>query len=146
MKITVGTESVSQLDFKEMRCIYVDITVSNLTNEPIYVQIANQIKRQIINQQLKPGEALPSIRKLAADLHISVITTKRAYDELEKEGFIVTVIGKGCFVSKENKEFIREKKIRMVEEKLSEVIKDSRVLNIGLQGLKMMLEVLYREM
>lgn len=122
-----------------------DITVSNLTNEPIYVQIANQIKKQIINQQLKPGESLPSIRKLAADLHISVITTKRAYDELEKEGFIVTVVGKGCFVSRENMEFIREKKIRMVEEKLSEVIKDSRVLNIGLQGLKMMMEVLYRE-
>lgn len=123
-----------------------DITVSSSTNEPIYVQIADQIKKQIINQQLKPGEVLPSIRKLAADLHISVITTKRAYDELEKEGFIVTVVGKGCFVSRENMEFIREKKIRMVEEKLSEVIKDSRVLNIGLQGLKMMIEVLYREM
>ena len=122
-----------------------DITVSNSTKEPIYEQVANQIKKQIINQQLKPGEGLPSIRKLAADLHISVITTKRAYDELEKEGFIETVIGKGCFVSRENKEFIREKKIRMVEEKLSDVIKDSRVLNIGLQGLKMMLEVLYRE-
>jgi GntR family transcriptional regulator len=144
--MTVGTEAVSRSVIAWVRCIYVDITVSNSTNEPIYEQIANQIKRQIINQQLKPGEALPSIRKLAADLHISVITTKRAYDELEKEGFIVTVIGKGCFVSKENKEFIREKKIRMVEEKLSEVIKDSRVLNIGLQGLKMMLEVLYREM
>jgi GntR family transcriptional regulator len=144
--MTVGTEAVSRSVTAWVRCIYVDITVSNSTNEPIYEQIANQIKRQIINQQLKPGEALPSIRKLAADLHISVITTKRAYDELEKEGFIVTVIGKGCFVSKENKEFIREKKIRMVEEKLSEVIKDSRVLNIGLQGLKMMLEVLYREM
>ena len=142
--MTVGTEAVSRSVTAWVRCIYVDITVSNSTNEPIYEQIANQIKRQIINQQLKPGEALPSIRKLAADLHISVITTKRAYDELEKEGFIVTVIGKGCFVSKENKEFIREKKIRM--KKASEVIKDSRVLNIGLQGLKMMLEVLYREM
>jgi len=144
--MTVGTEAVSRSVIAWVRCIYVDITVSNSTNEPIYEQIANQIKRQIINQQLKPGEALPSIRKLAADLHISVITTKRAYDELEKEGFIVTVVGKGCFVSRENMEFIREKKIRMVEEKLSEVIKDSRVLNIGLQGLKMMIEVLYREM
>ena len=143
--MTDGTNPVSQSVFTEVRCIYVDITVSNSTKEPIYEQVANQIKKQIINQQLKPGEALPSIRKLAADLHISVITTKRAYDELEKEGFIETVIGKGCFVSRENKEFIREKKIRMVEEKLSDVIKDSRVLNIGLQGLKMMLEVLYRE-
>ncbi|HOE57641.1 MAG TPA: GntR family transcriptional regulator [Bacillota bacterium] len=122
-----------------------DITVSNSAHEPIYEQIANQIKKLIINQQLKPGEGLPSIRKLAADLHISVITTKRAYDELEKEGFIETVIGKGCFVSKENKDFIREKRIRMVEDKLSEAIKDSRILNIGLQGLKVMLEVLYRE-
>jgi len=121
------------------------ITVSNSIQEPIYEQIANQIKKFIINQQLKPGEALPSIRKLATDLHISVITTKRAYDVLENEGFIEAVTGKGCFVSKENKEFIREKKLRMVEDKLSEVIKDSRVLNIGLQGLKMMLEVLYRE-
>jgi len=143
--MTDGTNPVSQSVFTEVRCIYVDITVSTSTKEPIYEQVANQIKKQIINQQLKPGEALPSIRKLAADLHISVITTKRAYDELEKEGFIETVIGKGCFVSRENKEFIREKKIRMVEEKLSDVIKDSRVLNIGLQGLKMMLEVLYRE-
>lgn len=122
-----------------------DITVGNSTHEPIYEQIANQIRNRIINQQLKPGEALPSIRKLASDLGISVITTKRAYDELEKEGFIVTITGKGCFVSKENKEFIKEKKIRMVEDKLSEVIKESRTLNIGLQGLKMMLEVLYRE-
>jgi len=122
-----------------------DITVSNSAHEPIYEQIASQIKKLIINQQLKPGEGLPSIRKLAADLHISVITTKRAYDELEKEGFIETVIGKGCFVSKENKDFIREKRIRMVEDKLSEAIKDSRILNIGLQGLKVMLEVLYRE-
>lgn len=122
-----------------------DITLNNSTHEPIYEQIANQIKALVINQKLKPGESLPSIRKLAAELHISVITTKRAYDELEKEGFIVTVVGKGCFVSKENKEFIREKKMRMVEDKLSEVIKDSRTLNIGLQGLKMMLEVLYRE-
>ena len=143
--MTDGSNPLSQSFFTEDRCIYVVITVSNSTKEPIYEQVANQIKKQIINQQLKPGEALPSIRKLAADLHISVITTKRAYDELEKEGFIETVIGKGCFVSRENKEFIREKKIRMVEEKLSDVIKDSRVLNIGLQGLKMMLEVLYRE-
>lgn len=122
-----------------------DITVNGSTHEPIYEQIANQIKGLIINQRLKPGEALPSIRRLAAQLNISVITTKRAYDELEQEGFIETVIGKGCFVSKDNKDFIKEKKIRMVEDKLSEVIKESRVLNIGLQGLKMMLEVLYRE-
>ncbi len=122
-----------------------DITVNSSTHEPIYEQIADQIKGLIINQKLKPGEALPSIRKLAAQLNISVITTKRAYDELEREGFIETVVGKGCFVSRDNKEFIREKKIKMVEDKLSEVIKESRVLNIGLQGLKMMLEVLYRE-
>lgn len=122
-----------------------DITVNGSTHEPIYEQIAGQIKALIINQQLKPGEALPSIRKLAAELNISVITTKRAYDELEKEGFIETIAGKGCFVSKDNKDFIKEKKIRMVEDKLTEVIKESRVLNIGLQGLKMMLEVLYRE-
>lgn len=122
-----------------------DITVNGSTHEPIYEQISEQIKGLIINQQLKPGEALPSIRRLAGELNISVITTKRAYDELEKEGFIETIIGKGCFVSKDNKDFIKEKKIRMVEDKLAEVIKESRVLNIGLQGLKMMLEVLYRE-
>ncbi len=122
-----------------------DITVNGSTHEPIYEQISEQIKGLIINQQLKPGEALPSIRRLAGELNISVITTKRAYDELEKEGFIETIVGKGCFVSKDNKDFIKEKKIRMVEDKLTEVIKESRVLNIGLQGLKMMLEVLYRE-
>ncbi|MGE5678584.1 MAG: GntR family transcriptional regulator [Pseudomonadota bacterium] len=122
-----------------------DITVSSSSHEPIYEQIAEQLKTLIINQKLKPGEALPSIRRLAMELGISVITTKRAYDELEKEGFIETITGKGCFVSKDNKDFIKEQKLRQVEDKLAEVIKESRVLNIGLQGLKMMLEVLYRE-
>lgn len=122
-----------------------DITVSSSKHEPIYEQIAEQLKTLIINQKLKPGEALPSIRRLASELGISVITTKRAYDELEKEGFIETITGKGCFVSKDNKDFIKEQKLRQVEDKLADVIKESRVLNIGLQGLKMMLEVLYRE-
>lgn len=122
-----------------------DITVSNASQEPIYEQIAQQYKKRILSQDLKPGDCLPSIRSLAKELGISVITTKRAYEELEKEGYIESVAGKGCFVSKENKEFLREKKLSMLEQKMTELINEGRMLNIGLQGLKMMMEVMYRE-
>lgn len=122
-----------------------DITVINASQEPIYEQIAKQYKKLILSQELQPGDCLPSIRSLAKELGISVITTKRAYEELEKEGYIESVAGKGCFVSKDNKEFLREKKLSMLEEKMMELITEGRMLNIGLQGLKMMMEVMYRE-
>lgn len=91
-----------------------NIIISNSIQEPIYEQIVKQIKNQIIKGSLPEGDALPSIRSLAQELQISVITTKRAYEELERDGFIETVPGKGSFISSQNKELIREKRIKMV--------------------------------
>ena len=96
-----------------------EVIIRNTTNQPIYEQIYTQIKSQIIAGKLSPGEALPSIRALAKDLRISVITTKRAYDELEAEGFLYTVAGKGCFVAEKNLELVREGRLKEMEEHLS---------------------------
>ncbi|MET0017629.1 GntR family transcriptional regulator [Oscillibacter sp.] len=92
-----------------------DILLSNSSSAPIYEQIATQIKDQIVAGLLDPGQPLPSIRALAKDLRISVITTKRAYDELEADGFLYTVAGKGCFVAEQNTELIRESRLREIE-------------------------------
>lgn len=122
-----------------------NIIISNSSQEPIYEQIVKQIKNNIIKGELEEGEALPSIRGLAQELQISVITTKRSYEELEREGFIETVPGKGSFVSSQNKELIKEKKLKMMEEKLIEVIEESRDLNISLEDLIQMLRLVYEE-
>jgi GntR family transcriptional regulator len=121
------------------------IIISNSSEDPIYEQIIKQIKNQIINGELKEGEPIPSIRRLAKEIGISVITTKRAYEELEKEGFIDTVGGKGSFISQQNREFLHEKKMRIVEEKLAEAVSEARMLDISLKDLKDMLSILYKE-
>ncbi len=95
-----------------------DIVISNASDRPIYEQICTQIKACIISGALKEGDMLPSIRALAKDLRISVITTKRAYDELEHGGFIYTVSGKGCFVAEKNRELIREEHLTEIERHL----------------------------
>ena len=95
-----------------------ELIIRNTTNQPIYDQIYSQIKAQIIAGKLAPGEALPSIRSLAKDLRISVITTKRAYDELEADGFLYTVAGKGCFVAEKDLDLIREQKLKELEDHL----------------------------
>ena len=121
------------------------IIISNSSPDPIYEQIGRQIKAQIISGDLAEGESLPSIRRLAQDLQISVITTKRAYDELEREGFINTVGGKGTFVAVQNQELLREKKMKIVEDKLSGAVSEAKMLGIGLAQLKDMLLLLYKE-
>jgi GntR family transcriptional regulator len=121
------------------------IIISNSSPDPIYEQINRQIKAQIISGDLAEGEALPSIRKLAQELQISVITTKRAYDELEREGFINTVSGKGTFVAVQNQELLKEKKMKIVEEKLAEAVSEAKMLGIGIGQLKEMLLLLYKE-
>ncbi len=121
------------------------IIISNSSEDPIYEQIIKQIKNQIINGELDEEEPLPSIRRLARELGISVITTKRAYEELEKEGFIDTVGGKGSFVAGQNKEFLKEKKMKAVEDKLTEAVSEARMLDIGYKELKEMLSILYKE-
>lgn len=118
------------------------IVISNAVSEPIYEQIVRQIRSEIIVGNLSEGSPLPSIRKLALELQISVITTKRAYEELEAEGFINTVGGKGTFVAAQNPEFLREKKMRIVEEKLAEAVAEARSLGIRPEELHRMLTLL----
>ena len=122
-----------------------ELIIRNSTNQPIYDQIYCQIKAQILSGALAPGEALPSIRALAKDLKISVITTKRAYDELEAHGFIYTMAGKGCFVAPQNRELLREAQLRRVEEKLTQAIEEARRGAVSLEELKEMLTELYQE-
>jgi len=121
------------------------IIISNASPDPIYEQVTRQIKGQIISGDLKEGDPLPSIRKLAQDLQISVITTKRAYEELQKEGFIDAVEGKGSYVAMQNKELLREKKMKLVEEKMSEAVEEARLLGITLPELREMLTLLFKE-
>lgn len=119
-----------------------NIIISNSVGEPIYEQITKQIKNLIFNGALCEGDSLPSIRNLAQELKISVITTKRAYEELERDGFIETIPGKGSYVAGQNKELIKEKRIKLIEDKLLEVLEESKLLGLSLNDLKEMLEIL----
>ena len=121
------------------------ILISNASPDPIYEQIVQQIRAQILSGDLSEGEPLPSIRKLAKDLQISVITTKRAYEELEREGFINTVGGKGSFVAAQNPEFLREKRMKAVEEKLADAVDQAQLLGVSPDQLVEMLRLLYGE-
>ncbi|HEY5563221.1 MAG TPA: GntR family transcriptional regulator [Clostridiaceae bacterium] len=122
-----------------------NIIISNSSQDPIYEQIVIQIKTSIMKDEVSQGDALPSIRGLAKELRISVITTKRAYEELERDGFIETVPGKGSYVSGQNKDLIREKRLTAIEDKLTEVTTESKLLNLSLEELQSMLALLYTE-
>lgn len=122
-----------------------NIVISNYSDKPIYDQIAEQIKNLIINGELAEAELLPSIRNLAKELQISVITTKRAYEELEREGYIVSVPGKGSFVGAQNKELLKEARIRIVEDKLAEAVSAAKTIDISLEEMQEMLKLLYEE-
>lgn len=111
----------------------------------IYEQIVNQMKNLIVTNELKEGEALPSIRTLAADLGVSVITTKRAYEELEKEGLIRSVTGKGFYVCEYNTDYLKEKQLVMVEKRLSEVIEEARQAGLDFENFAEMAKMLYEE-
>ena len=122
-----------------------ELIIRNTTSQPIYEQIYVQIKSQIVSGILKPGEALPSIRALAKDLKISVITTKRAYDELEAQGLIYTMAGKGCFVAEENLDLIREQRQKELEEHPAPALELARGCGLTPQDLVRMLELLSEE-
>ena len=122
-----------------------DIIISNSSSSPIYEQITRQIKDHILQGELKAGDALPSMRVLAKELRISLITTKRAYEELERDGFIETVPGKGCFVSEKNTAFLREEQLRQVEGFLQQAADAARRCGLSLNELREMLEILYHE-
>ena len=121
-----------------------NIVISNSSDKPIYEQIAQQIKKMIISGELSPGDALPSIRFLAKELRISVITTKRAYSDLERDGFIETVTGKGSFVANQNLAFIREEQLRLAEEFLQKAVDIARSSDISWAELSELLELLYK--
>lgn len=121
-----------------------NIFISNSSEEPIYLQIVKQIKEQIVAGELKETQSLPSIRSLAKELKISVITTKRAYDELEKDGFIVTVAGKGSYVAAINKEILRENKLKTIEEHLTEASSTAKLIGFTLEELQEILKIIYK--
>jgi GntR family transcriptional regulator len=122
-----------------------DIILRNESDEPIYQQIVEQIKAQIMNGTLTAGDALPSMRTLAAQLRISVITTKRAYEELERSGYIENYTGKGCFVKKQNTDFLREETIRQTEDMLAQVCKKAKLCGLSADDLKEMVDIIYSE-
>lgn len=122
-----------------------NIIISNSSQVSLYEQIESQIKNQIVNMVLKPGEPLPSIRTLAKELKVSIITTKRAYEELEKEGFIKTVVGKGTFVAEANNERLREVAMYEIENKLEETIISAKAIGLTLEETIDIVKSLYEE-
>jgi GntR family transcriptional regulator len=121
----------------------VKILISNASEKPIYEQITTQIRSMIISGELLPESPLPSMRLLAKELRISVITTKRAYTDLERDGFIETVPGKGSFVAGKNTELIREQQLRLAEEHLQKAVDAAKSFGISKQELTEMLEIIY---
>ena len=121
-----------------------DIIISNSSGKPIYEQITTQIKNKIITGELRPGDALPSLRVLAKELRISVITTKRAYADLEQDGFIETAPGKGSFVAQKNTEFIREENYRQIQELLEQAVELSQGCGLTLSELTELITLLYK--
>ena len=122
-----------------------DIIISNSQSEPIYAQIETQIKALIMQGKLKEGDALPSMRNLAKELRISLITTKRAYEELERDGFIVTVAGKGCFVAAKNTQLVREQNLREIENLLSRAAEIAKLCDVSEKELIEILSCIYEE-
>lgn len=122
-----------------------DIIISNSNSLPLYEQVKEQIKNKIISNELKAGEILPSIRSLAKDLRISVITTKNAYEELEREGYVETIQGKGTYVANKNTELIKEEQLQKIENLIETVVSIARISDISKKKIQEMLDILYEE-
>lgn len=122
-----------------------EIIISNSTSKPIYEQITSQIKQMIMSGELKSGESIPSMRSLAKSLHISVITVQKAYEDLQRDGFIETTVGRGSFVRADNKEYIQEEKQREIESCLQKAIELSKENGISLSKLIELLNIFYEE-
>jgi GntR family transcriptional regulator len=122
-----------------------NILISNSSEKPIYEQITSQMKQTIISGELQAGTLLPSMRTLAKELRISVITTKRAYEDLERDGFIYTVVGKGSFVAEKNLEFVREEQLRIVEDHLTKAVEGAKAGGISLNEIIDILRLIYEE-
>ena len=121
------------------------ILISNTSTRPLYEQIKDQLKDAILQGELAPGDALPSIRACAAGLKVSVLTIRRVYDDLEQEGFVTSQVGKGTFVSQGNVELLRDARRRRVEEKMAAMIADAKTLGITKEELSAMMDILYEE-
>ena len=122
-----------------------DIIISNSSNTPLYEQVKEQIKNKIVSNELKVGELLPSIRNLAKDLRISVITTKNAYEELEREGYVETIPGKGTYVANKNAELIKEEQLQKIEELIDTAVSIAKISGISKNEVLQMLDILYEE-
>ena len=122
-----------------------EIIISNNANKPIYEQITTQIKAMIMSGELQAGDALPSMRSLAKSIHVSVITVQKAYEDLQRDGFIETTVDRGSFVSARNKEFYQEEQQRIAEEHLQAAANIGRVSNIPLSKLMELLTMFYME-
>lgn len=122
-----------------------EIILSNSSNEPIYKQITDQVKTLIIDGSLKAGDAMPSMRLLAKSLHVSVITAQHAYENLQKDGFIETIAGKGTFVSSQNKDFIKEEQLKLIQDKVEDAVKIAKIYNVSLETIENMLKLIYEE-
>lgn len=122
-----------------------DIIIVNNSAEPLYEQIAMQIKVLILKGELKQGELLPSIRMMAKELKVSIITVKRAYEDLETQGFVTTTLGKGTYVSLANKERLRETQISQIEERLEQVVLSAKSINMRLDELQERLKIIFEE-
>ncbi len=122
-----------------------NLIISNSSGKPIYEQITSQIKNSILGGELQEGQMLPSMRALARDLRISVITTKRAYEDLERDGFVVTVAGKGCFVAPKNLELMKEEQRKKIEALLEQAVSQAKTASVELEELTEMLRILYEE-
>ncbi|MBO5114160.1 MAG: GntR family transcriptional regulator [Lachnospiraceae bacterium] len=122
-----------------------NIIISNSGDRPIYEQITAQIKAMIMNGQLKEGDALPSMRTLAKELRISVITTKRAYEDLERDGFITTVVGKGSFVKAADTSLVREERLKQIEELLGRAVVLAGESGIRKEEVLEILEILFQD-
>lgn len=122
-----------------------NILLSRTTDKPIYEQIKNQIKKSILSGEMVEGESLPSMRKLAKDLEVSVITTKRAYEDLEAEGYVTSLVGKGTFVAKQDLGILKESKVRQIEDNFKILIEDSKMIGLSLEDLHVLLENKFKE-
>ncbi len=122
-----------------------DIIISNSSNEPIYEQIREQIKNKIVASELSPGDRLPSIRTLAKDLRVSVITTKSAYDDLEREGFVETIPSKGTYVAAKNRELLKEEQLKKIEKLIETAVSLAKVSLIEKEKLGEMIDIFYEE-
>lgn len=120
-----------------------DIIISNLSDKPLYLQIEEQIKEAILRGELRDGELMPSVRALASDLGVSVLTTRRVYDDLEREGFAVSQAGRGTFVTAGNPSLMREQRRRLVEADLARAVRSAKMYGVAKEELHMMTDILF---